>query len=180
MKDYESVIGLEIHVQLKTESKMFCRSSADYFGSSPNSHICPVCLGLPGALPVPNQKAIENAIKVGLALNCKINLENKFDRKSYFYPDLPKGYQISQFDQPINIDGWVKVGDRKIRINRAHMEEDTGKLIHAAVGDEKVSLIDFNRSSVPLLEIVSEPDLSSASEAKAYAKKSTKFAAILR
>lgn len=171
MKDYESVIGLEIHVQLKTESKMFCRSSADYFGSSPNSHICPVCLGLPGALPVPNQKAIENAIKVGLALNCKINLENKFDRKSYFYPDLPKGYQISQFDQPINIDGWVKVGDRKIRINRAHMEEDTGKLIHAAVGDEKVSLIDFNRSSVPLLEIVSEPDLSSASEAKAYAKK---------
>ncbi len=170
-KEYEQVIGLEIHVQLKTESKMFCTSSADYFGSKPNTHVCPTCLGLPGALPVPNQKAIENSVKVGLALNCKINRENKFDRKSYFYPDLPKGYQITQFEQPINVEGWVLVGEKKVRINRAHLEEDTGKLIHAQVGNEKVSLIDFNRSSVPLLEIVSEPDLSSAEEAKAYAKK---------
>ncbi len=171
MQEYDIVIGLEIHVQLKTDSKMFCSSSAAYFGSEPNTHVCPTCLGLPGALPVTNKRAIENAIKVGLALNCKINLFNKFDRKSYFYPDLAKGFQISQFDLPINIDGWVKVGDKKVRINRAHQEEDTGKLIHQNVSGEKVSLIDFNRSGVPLLEIVSEPDITSSEEARAYAKK---------
>lgn len=171
MREYDVVIGLEIHVQLKTDSKMFCTSSADYFGTSANSHVCPTCLGLPGALPVANKLAIENAIKVGLAINCKINLVNKFDRKSYFYPDLAKGYQISQFDQPINVDGWVLVGERKIRINRAHQEEDTGKLIHATVASEKVSLVDFNRSGIPLLEIVTEPDITSATEAKNYAKK---------
>ncbi len=171
MKEYETTIGLEVHVQLKTASKMFCNTSAEYFGAIPNSHTCPVCLGLPGALPVINQKAIELAVKAGMALNCKINNETKFDRKSYFYPDLPKGYQISQLDLPIAYDGFVEVGDEKIRINRAHMEEDTGKLIHTKVGGEMTSLIDFNRSGVPLMEIVSEPDISSPEEARRYAKK---------
>ncbi len=171
MSEYDIVIGLEIHVQLKTNSKMFCASSAAYFGADPNTHVCPVCLGLPGALPVPNKQALENAIKVGLALNCDINLANKFDRKSYFYPDLPKGYQISQFDFPIAINGYVMIGDKKVRVNRAHMEEDTGKLTHTTIAGERVSLIDFNRGGVPLLEIVSEPDISSPEEARAYAKK---------
>jgi aspartyl-tRNA(Asn)/glutamyl-tRNA(Gln) amidotransferase subunit B len=171
MKEYDIVIGLEIHVQLKTESKMFCSTSARYFGENPNSHICPTCLGLPGALPVTNKKAMENAIKVGLALNCRINYFNRFDRKSYFYPDLPKGFQISQFDLPVAKDGFVMVEGKKVRVNRAHQEEDTGKLIHQTINGEKVSLIDFNRSGVPLIEIVSEPDISSAIEAKNYAKK---------
>lgn len=171
MKEFDIVIGLEIHVQLKTESKMFCSTSANYFGEKPNSHVCPTCLGLPGALPVTNKKAMENAVKVGLALNCRINNFNRFDRKSYFYPDLPKGFQISQFDLPVAQEGFVLVGDKKIRINRAHQEEDTGKLIHQTVSGEKVSLIDFNRCGVPLIEIVTEPDISSAEEAKNYAKK---------
>ncbi len=170
MKDFELVIGLETHVQLKTESKMFCETSAAYFGTTPNTHTCPVCLGLPGALPVINEKAIEAAIKIGLALNCKINPLSRFERKNYFYPDLPKGYQISQFELPLSYEGWMYVEERKIRINRAHMEEDTGKLTHASLNGEKVSLIDFNRSSVPLLEIVTEPDLTSPQEAKLYAK----------
>lgn len=171
MKNYEAVIGLEVHVQLKTKSKMFCSSSADYFGATPNSYVCEVCLGLPGALPVINEKALKSAIKIGLALNCQISENTRFDRKNYFYPDLAKGFQISQFDKPVSKTGWIMVGEKKVRVNRAHLEEDTGKLIHATVNEERVSLVDFNRSGVPLLEIVSEPDLSSPEEAKEYAKK---------
>jgi len=170
MKEYEIVIGLETHVQLKTASKMFCETSAEYFGTNPNTHTCPVCLGLPGALPVINEKAIAGAVKIGLALNCKVNSLSRFERKNYFYPDLAKGFQISQFELPISYQGWIEVDGKRIRINRAHMEEDTGKLTHSKIGNSKVSLIDFNRSSVPLLEIVTEPDLGSPEEAKAYAK----------
>ncbi len=170
--NYEPVIGLEVHVELNTKSKMFCRCDANYFGAEPNTHCCPVCLGLPGSLPYINEQAIEDCMKIGLALNCEINHESLFERKNYFYPDLPKGYQISQYRWPLCINGSIEVKNsrgeiRKIRINRAHQEEDTGKLTH--LGDK--TLIDFNRSSVPLVEIVTEPDFKDTEEIRDYAKK---------
>lgn len=154
------IIGLEVHVELKTKSKMFCGCDANHFHAEPNTHTCPVCLGLPGALPVPNKVAIDWCLKLGLALNCSINKQSFFERKNYFYPDLSKGYQISQLQMPFCINGHL--GD--IRINRVHMEEDTGKSVH--LGDE--TLLDFNRSGVPLVEIVSEPDIKSPQDAKNY------------
>lgn len=169
---YEAVIGIEVHVELNTKSKMFCRCSAKYFGQEPNTQTCPVCLGLPGALPYINQEAITKCIQIGLALNCQANPVSYFERKNYFYPDLAKGYQISQLVKPLCVNGWLEVegqtGEaRKIRINRAHQEEDTGKLTHT--GGE--TLIDFNRSGVPLVEIVTEPDFISSAEVRDYAKK---------
>lgn len=169
--NYSMVVGLEIHVQAKTKSKMFCRCDAKYFGESPNSHVCPVCLGLPGALPVPNKVAIDKCVKLGLALNCNINKESKFDRKNYFYPDLPKGYQISQYDKPFAYEGYLefdlKDDSRRIRITRVHMEEDTGKSIH----EGHSTMLDYNKSGVPLIEIVTEPDFTEIAEINAFAKR---------
>ncbi|HET7700299.1 MAG TPA: Asp-tRNA(Asn)/Glu-tRNA(Gln) amidotransferase subunit GatB, partial [Candidatus Limnocylindria bacterium] len=165
---YELVIGIETHVELGTRSKMFCACSARWFGAPANTLVCPVCLGLPGALPVPNRRAIELAITAGLALHCAVPEHTKFDRKNYMYPDLPKGYQISQYDLPFSVNGWIEIatasGVKKVRIHRAHLEEDTANSKHG----EGYALIDFNRSGVPLLEIVSEPDMNTVDEAVAY------------
>ncbi|MBZ0310545.1 MAG: Asp-tRNA(Asn)/Glu-tRNA(Gln) amidotransferase subunit GatB, partial [Anaerolineae bacterium] len=174
MAAYEPVIGLEVHAELLTESKMFCGCPVvDSTSAPPNTAVCPVCLGMPGVLPVINQKAVEFAIMVGLALNCEIPEINQFARKSYFYPDLPKGYQISQYDLPLAVGGFVDIdlpngNSKRIRVRRSHLEEDTGKSFHMSDGS---SLIDLNRAGVPLLEIVSEPEIRSAEEAEAYARK---------
>ena len=162
---YSPVIGLEVHLQLKTASKIFCGCSTQ-FGAPPNTQVCPVCLGFPGVLPVLNRQVLAFGIRVALALHCRIQPRILFHRKNYFYPDLPKGFQISQYDLPLGTDGFVELPMRKIRIHRAHLEEDAGKLIHST----GYSLVDFNRTGVPLLEIVTEPDLTSAEEATQYLK----------
>jgi len=166
-KIYEPVIGLEVHIHLKTKTKAFCGCSTE-FGGEPNTQVCPVCLGLPGSLPVLNRVALDYAIKVGLALNCTIQEYTKFDRKHYYYPDLPKNYQISQYDLPLSKDGFLDIyvedKTKRIRIKRVHLEEDAGKLIH----QDDISLVDFNRTGIPLLEIVSEPDINSPIEAYEY------------
>ncbi|TSC56542.1 MAG: aspartyl-tRNA(Asn)/glutamyl-tRNA (Gln) amidotransferase subunit B [Parcubacteria group bacterium Greene0714_21] len=165
---YIPTIGLEIHAELKTKSKMFCSCLNDPLEKHPNVNICPICMGHPGTLPTANGEAINKVIKVGLALGCAIPEKSKFDRKSYFYPDLPKGYQISQYDMPFCAKGILKVGERDIHITRVHLEEDTGRLIHPAGAD--YSLVDFNRAGVPLMELVTEPDITSAKEASAFAQ----------
>ena len=171
-KQYETVIGLEVHVELSTESKIFCGCSTK-FGGAPNTHTCPVCAGLPGALPVLNKQVVEYALALGLAANCQINQYCKFDRKNYFYPDNPQNYQISQLYLPICHDGFLEIqtpaGPKKVRIHEMHMEEDAGKLIHDEWDD--CSLVDYNRSGVPLIEIVSEPDMRNAQEVIAYLEK---------
>ncbi|MEN2994764.1 MAG: Asp-tRNA(Asn)/Glu-tRNA(Gln) amidotransferase subunit GatB [Thermodesulfovibrio sp.] len=174
---YEAVIGLEVHAQLLTKSKIFCGCSTQ-FGAEPNTQVCPICLGMPGVLPVLNKKAVEYTIKTGLAMNCKIATYSRFARKNYFYPDLPKGYQISQYELPLCENGYLEIivdGEKKkIRIKRIHLEEDAGKNIHDPAG---YSFVDFNRTGVPLMEIVSEPDIRSPKEASLYMKK---LRAILR
>ncbi len=171
--DYEIVMGLEVHAELSTKTKIFCSCSTE-FGGEPNTHTCPICMAMPGTLPVLNEKVVEYAVKAGLATNCTISRDSKNDRKNYFYPDLPKSYQISQFDKPLCEHGYIEIEDdegnpKKIRLTRIHIEEDAGKLNHNEFGGG--SLVDLNRAGVPLIEIVSEPDLRSSGEAERYLKK---------
>ena len=173
VEDYELIVGLEVHAELSTKTKIFCSCSTE-FGAEPNTHVCPVCMALPGALPVLNEKVVEYAVKAGLATNCEIERNSKNDRKNYFYPDLPKAYQISQFDKPLCNHGYIEIEDdngtpKKIRILRIHIEEDAGKLNHNEFGAG--SLVDLNRAGVPLIEIVSEPDFRSTGEVDRYLKK---------
>jgi aspartyl-tRNA(Asn)/glutamyl-tRNA(Gln) amidotransferase subunit B len=182
---YKPTIGLEIHIELNTQSKMFCRCANNPEEHRPNTNVCPVCMGHPGTLPVINEEAVKKTIKTGLALNCLVPENSKFDRKNYFYPDLPKGYQISQYDMPLCQEGYLQIGERRIRIRRVHLEEDTGRLIHPEGADynqdgsisnkEKYSLVDFNRAGVPLMELVTEPDIASSLEAKAFAEELQKI-----
>jgi aspartyl-tRNA(Asn)/glutamyl-tRNA(Gln) amidotransferase subunit B len=178
MSNYEAIIGMEVHAQLLTKSKVFCGCDAEVFGADPNTHVCPVCLGMPGVLPVLNRRAIEQTIMVGLALNCQIAETAVFSRKNYFYPDLPKAYQISMYDFPVCQDGWLEIEQQKgttkrIGIRRVHLEEETAKSFH--VGDH--SLVDYNRAGLPLIEIVTEPDIRTPEEARLYL---TKLRTILR
>jgi len=176
MAKYIPTIGLEIHAELKTKTKMFCPSLNNPEEKKPNVNVCPICMGHPGTLPVPNIEAIKKIIQVGLAVNCKISEFSKFDRKNYFYPDLPKGYQISQYDKPFCEEGYLETRDgKKIRITRVHMEEDAGRLLHPK--DADYSLVDFNRAGVPLMELVTEPDMHAAEEAQSFAEE---FQLILR
>ncbi len=171
--EFEAVIGLEVHVQLNTDSKVFC-SCSTAFGAPPNTNVCPICLGMPGVLPVLNARALEFAIKAAIALNCRINEVSIFARKNYFYPDLPKGYQISQYDKPLAEDGYVTIetkdGEKRIRIKRVHMEEDAGKNVHGE-GNDPYSYVDLNRAGIPLIEIVTEPDISTPEEARLFLMK---------
>ncbi|MCS6957359.1 MAG: Asp-tRNA(Asn)/Glu-tRNA(Gln) amidotransferase subunit GatB [Aquificaceae bacterium] len=164
--EFEPVIGLEIHVQMDTKTKMFCACPVE-FGAEPNTNVCPVCLGLPGSLPVINKRAVEFAVRAALALNCKINTRSLFARKNYFYPDLPKGYQISQYEEPLAVDGWLEVENKKVRIRRLHIEEDAGKNIH----EGSKTFVDLNRAGTPLMEIVTEPDIDSPQMAREFLEK---------
>jgi aspartyl-tRNA(Asn)/glutamyl-tRNA(Gln) amidotransferase subunit B len=168
---WEAVIGLEVHVELATATKLFC-SCKNEFGADPNTNICPVCLGLPGSLPVLDERAVEFALRVGEALHCTVPEHSLFHRKNYFYPDMPKDYQISQYDEPICVDGWLEVDGARVGVERAHMEEDTGKTIHVGGGgrirEADHSLVDYNRAGIPLMEVVSRPDLRSAEQARSY------------
>src|SRR5690349_10163372 len=170
-RTWETVIGLEVHCELATTSKLFC-GCPNEFGDEPNTNVCPVCLGLPGSLPVLNERAVEYALRVAEALHLHVPAHSVFSRKNYFYPDMPKNYQTSQYDEPITIDGWIDVDGARVGITRAHLEEDTGKSLHVGGGgrihDAEYSLVDYNRAGVPLLEIVSEPDIRSAEQAKRY------------
>ena len=171
-EEYEAVIGLEVHSELSTKTKIFCKCPTK-FGASPNTQVCPICTAMPGALPVLNEKVVEYAVKAGIATNCEISRDSKSDRKNYFYPDLPKSYQISQYDKPLCQNGYIEIetskGKKKIRIERIHIEEDAGKLNHDDFSGG--SLVDLNRAGVPLIEIVSKPDFSSSEEVDSYLKK---------
>ncbi|GAC1510716.1 MAG: Asp-tRNA(Asn)/Glu-tRNA(Gln) amidotransferase subunit GatB [Candidatus Dormibacteraceae bacterium] len=171
LSEWEVVIGMEVHVQPRTRSKMFCGCAVGQLGDPPNSNTCEICLGMPGVLPVINRAAVEACLTTALALNCEIPRHTKFDRKNYMYPDLPKGYQISQYDLPMSVRGYLEIDGRRVRVRRVHLEEDTGKLIHAGDKLHKASesFVDLNRAGVPLMEIVTEPDLRSADEARDYA-----------
>ena len=170
--EYEPVIGLEVHAQLLTETKIFCACSTK-FGAKPNSQVCPICLGMPGVLPVLNEKALEYAVRAAIAANCEVLNKSRFARKNYFYPDLPKGYQISQYEEPLSRRGWLEIDSngskKRIGITRIHLEEDAGKLVHE--DSKSMSYVDLNRAGVPLIEIVSEPDIGALDEAVAYMKK---------